>query len=128
MKINFIVEKTSTGFSTYAEKFSEFPIASTGATMTQLKSNVFDAVNSYLEYVEKQPITSDEISLTLDLPQFFEYYKEINAKVLSRRIGMNHTLLSQYVNGIKKPSEKQVQRILMGVRQLGKELAELELV
>jgi len=56
---------------------------------------------------------------------FFEFYKVINAKALSKRIGMNQSLLSQYINGIKKPSPTQIKRILNGVQQIGKELAEV---
>jgi hypothetical protein len=39
---------------------------------------------------------------------------------------MNETLLSQYVNGIKKPSQKQTEKILAGIKSLGKELQQLE--
>jgi hypothetical protein len=127
MKVSFIVERTSTGFSAYAADFSNLPVATTGGTMTELKENILDAVNLYLDYTGKEPVTAEDISASLDLPQFFEYYKVINAKVLSSRIGINNTLLSQYVNGVKKPSEKQVKKILDGVKELGKELAGLEL-
>ena len=41
---------------------------------------------------------------------------------------MNETLLSQYVNGIKKPSKKQVNRIVDGLHEIGRELMELTLV
>jgi len=121
----FIVEKTATGFSAYAEDFETLPVGTTGTTMAELKKNILEAANLYLEHIGKPIITSEDITASLDLPQFFEYYKVINAKVLSSRIGINNTLLSQYVNGNKKPSEKQVQKILNGVRELGKELAEV---
>lgn len=128
MKKYFIVEKTSTGFSAYADDFENLPVGTTGSTMTELKNNILEASNLYLDYNKKPLITTENIVVSLDLPQFFEYYKVINAKVLSSRIGINNTLLSQYVNGNKKPSEKQVQKILNGVRELGRELAGLELV
>jgi hypothetical protein len=35
------------------------------------------------------------------LPQLFDYYKEINAKAISQRAGINQPLLSLYVNGKK---------------------------
>ena len=37
-------------------------------------------------------------------------------------------LLSQYVNGKKNPSKKQVNRIVDGLHEIGKELLELTLV
>jgi DNA-binding transcriptional regulator YdaS (Cro superfamily) len=51
----------------------------------------------------------------------------INAKVMAVRLGINPTLLAQYIQGVKKPSEKQTQKILAGIKQVGKELYELEL-
>jgi transcriptional regulator with XRE-family HTH domain len=68
--------------------------------------------------------TIDEISLEFDLASFFDFYKVINAKALSERIGMNQSLLAQYIKGNKKPSAKQTQRILQGVQQIGRELLE----
>jgi DNA-binding transcriptional regulator YdaS (Cro superfamily) len=50
----------------------------------------------------------------------------INAKALSERIGMNQSLLAQYINGVKRPSAVQTRRILKGVQQVGKELIEMQ--
>lgn len=41
---------------------------------------------------------------------------------------MNKTLLSQYVQGRKKPSEKQKQKILSGIHEIGQELSEINLI
>ena len=81
-----------------------------------------------IEALNKKLIADDQITIKYDLPQFFEYYKEINAKAIAKRVGINASLLSQYVNGKKRPSDKQVKKILIGIRDLGKELIELELV
>jgi hypothetical protein len=56
---------------------------------------------------------------------FSGQYRVINAKALSERIGMNQSLLAQYIKGIKKPSPVQVKRILDGVQQIGRELSEV---
>ncbi|RYU91169.1 XRE family transcriptional regulator [Mucilaginibacter terrigena] len=123
-KINLIVEKTSTGFSAYAE---DLPVFTTGKSMTELKSNILEATNLYQEEVGGDAISLNDINITLDLPQFFDYFKVINAKALSERVGMNQSLLAQYVGGQKKPSVKQVEKILLGIRELGKELTELQI-
>jgi predicted RNase H-like HicB family nuclease len=119
MKITIIVEKTKTGYSAYAEKY---PVYTVGKSLEELKSNILDAVNLLLEKSGKS-ITEDDLKIVLDLPQFFEFYKVINAKALSERIGMNQSLLAQYIKGIKKPSPTQTNRILKGVQQVGRELA-----
>lgn len=127
-KIVFIVEKTDTGFSAFAEDFDNIPAATTGETITELRENILNAYNSVAE-LNNFPLLDnvEDITIQLDLPQFFQYYKIINASVLSSRIGMDKTLLSQYVNGHKKASPKQVKKILGGIKQLGSELASLEL-
>jgi len=117
-----VVEKTSTGFSAYADDFEKTPVGTTGKDMAALRRNILDALN----HKGLKPLSDADITIMLDLQQFFEYYKETNAKSLSQRIGMNQTLLSQYINGIKKPSAKQTHKILEGVRALGRELTQLE--
>ena len=119
MKIEMIVERTKTGYSAYAEKYAVYTV---GKSLQELKANMLEALNLYFESDEKA-ITEKDLKITLDLPQFFEFYKVINAKALSERIGMNQSLLAQYIKGNKKPSPTQTQRILKGVQQIGKELA-----
>lgn len=119
MKIEMIVEKTKTGYSAYAEKY---PVYTAGSSLEELKANILEALNLHFERQGKR-VKEKDLKITLDLPQFFEFYKVINAKALSERIGMNQSLLAQYISGIKKPSATQTQRILQGVQQIGSELA-----
>ncbi|MBB6109733.1 hypothetical protein SAMN05421821_105151 [Mucilaginibacter lappiensis] len=126
--IKFTVGKTSTGFDAYYENNGNVVAVTTGDTIAELKINALEAYNIYAEETGKKSITAEKISFEFDLPSFFEYFPVISAKALSARVGINNTLLSQYVNGIKKPSHKQVQRILTEVKVIGKELSELELV
>ncbi len=95
-----------------------------GATLDELKANIIEALNLFFQEQGKT-IAETDLKITLDLPQFFEFYNVINAKELSERIGMNQSLLAQYIKGIKKPSANQTQRILEGVQQIGRELAEI---
>ena len=119
-----IVERTRTGYSAYAKKYS---VATTGKDLDELKENMVEALNLYFEEKGRR-ITAADIKVTLDLPQFFEFYRVINAKALSERIGMNQSLLAQYVSGKKKPSAAQTERIFKGVRQLGRELSEIDIL
>ncbi|MDQ3015936.1 MAG: helix-turn-helix transcriptional regulator, partial [Bacteroidota bacterium] len=72
-------------------------------------------------------VHKNNIVLQIDLQQFFQYYKVLNSKHLAEKIGMNPTLLSQYVQGRKKPSQQQSDRIMKGIQQIGQELSELKL-
>ncbi len=125
--IIFIVGKTQTGFDAYREEAGNNLIATTGSNMIELKENILEAYNLYLSDSKVPAISIDQITFQYDLPSFFEFYKEINASALGKRIGMHKSLISEYVNGKRKPSEKQVKKILGGVKELAKELSELDL-
>ena len=123
-KISIIVEKTDTGFSAYS---TDYPIFTTGRTIPELIDNAFEAANLYFED-EKIEIKHDNLKFEIDFKQFFKYYKVLNSKFLADKIGMNPTLLSQYVQGHKKPSDKQTEKILYGIHQIGQELSEINLI
>ncbi|HDR51056.1 MAG TPA: XRE family transcriptional regulator [Mariniphaga anaerophila] len=122
-KIKIIVEKTKTGFSAYSE---EYPIFTTGRTIPELINNALEATQ--LNFEEEFEITHENLKFEIDFAQFFQYYKVLNAKFLAEKIGMNPTLLSQYVQGHKKPSENQTEKILSGIHQIGQELSEMNLI
>ncbi|MEA1896519.1 MAG: XRE family transcriptional regulator, partial [Bacteroidota bacterium] len=104
-KIKMIVERTDTGFSAFS---NDFPIFTTGRTIPELIDNAFEASNLY--FGEKGlKITHENLKFEIGFKQFFQYYKVLNSKFLADKIGMNPTLLSQYVQGHKKPSDKQTE-------------------
>lgn len=123
-KINMIVEKTDTGFSAYSEAYSIF---TTGNSILELVNNAYEAVNLYFED-QNVVVSSETVLFEIDFKQFFQYYKVLNSKFLAEKIGMNPTLLSQYVQGHKKPSTKQTEKILAGIHQIGQELSEINLI
>ena len=84
-------------------------------------------ISGVTEMTSQSSLGSTRITLQFDIPSFFEFYKEINASALGKRIGMHKSLISEYVNGKRKPSEKQVQKILGGVKELARELSGLNL-
>ena len=67
------------------------------------------------------------IAFELEMTSVFDVFP-INVKALAERIGLNYTLLSQYATGRKKPSQKQTEKIVEGIQEVGRELAELSLV
>ena len=56
------------------------------------------------------------------LQRFFLTHKEINVAEFARLMGLNPTLLRNYINGFKKPSKAREQEIMDFVHKLGKEL------
>ena len=57
------------------------------------------------------------------MQRFFLVHKEINVAEFARLIGLNPTLLSNYINGFKKPSKEREQEIIDFIHKLGKEMA-----
>jgi len=123
-KITLIVEKTNSGFSAYSE---DYPIFTTGKSIPELINNAYEATEFYFEE-EKIKVEPNHLKFEIDFKQFFKYYKVLNAKFLAEKIGMNATLLSQYVSGTKKPSPKQTEKILSGIHQIGQELSGINLL
>jgi hypothetical protein len=123
-EIPVIIEMTKTGYSAYSENPDVF---TTGEDIPSLYSNLLEALNLACKD-SGYTVTADNLSLRLDLRQFFQYYKVLNANFLAERIGMNPSLLSQYVRGKKQPSSKQTARIIRGIQNIGKELAEIKFV
>ena len=123
-KVTMTIIKEEIGYSATAN-VGEYFIGTQGDNWEELKEMIVDAVNLSFED-DDFTYTIGEIKFKLDLESFFNFYKVINAKALSARIGMNQSLLAQYIKGTKKPSPKQTKRIMEGVQQLGKELAEIE--
>ena len=108
-----ILEKTNTGFSAYA---LDYPVYTTAETIPELLENAFEATKLYFKE-EKVHLERDMIKFEIDFTQFFKYYRVLNAKFLAERIGMHPTLLSQYIQGIKTPSQKQTQKIIHGIQK-----------
>lgn len=98
-KILVVIEKSNTGFSAYSEFY---PVYTTGASMYELIDNAIEAFTFYFENEKFDPV---QIAFEIDFKQFFQYYKVLNSKALAQKIGMNPTLLSQYVRGHSQLAE-----------------------
>lgn len=122
-KIEIKIGKTKTVYSAYANDIDVFTTAS---NIPDLNENLIEALNLSYE-CKGYSVSVENLKLQLDLQQFFQYYKVLNANFLAERIGINPTLLSQYVRGKKNPSPRQTQRIIKGIQTIGIELSELSL-
>ena len=121
--INVVVIKEDLGYSATIT-VGDYFIATEADSFEKLKSKVLDALHFTFDE-EGRKFTQSDLSFEFDLESFFDFYRVINAKALAERIGMNQSLLAQYIRGIKKPSPSQTKRILEGVQQIGKELTDV---
>lgn len=56
------------------------------------------------------------------IQRFFLAHKEINVAEFARSLGINPTLLRNYINGFKKPSKEREQEIIDHIHKLGEEM------
>ena len=56
------------------------------------------------------------------MQRFFLTHKEINVAEFARLMGMNPTLLRNYINGFKKPSKERESEIMEFIHKLGEEM------
>ena len=56
--------------------------------------------------------------------EVFHRFPQLNVSEMARTIGINKSLLSRYIYGIKKPSAERTEQILNALRQLGRDLAD----
>ena len=115
--------KEDIGYSATSSVDNMF-IATEAETYEELKTRILEALNLTFENTGSGYAIND-LRFEFDLESFFDFYRVINAKALSERIGMNQSLLAQYIKGIKRPSHAQTRRILNGVHQIGKELTDV---
>lgn len=71
-------------------------------------------IDSFFE--TKEPNTDNEIG------EIFGRFPQLNVSEIARRIGINKSLLSKYIYGIKTPSETRKKQIIDALHALGQEL------
>lgn len=65
---------------------------------------------------------TEEPDNTNEIAQIFRRFPQLNISEVARGMGINKSLLSKYIYGIKKPSEQRTLEIKDALRGLGKEL------
>ncbi|MBR6933150.1 MAG: DUF2442 domain-containing protein [Bacteroidales bacterium] len=70
-------------------------------------------------FVTAEPDTDNPIA------EVFRKFPQLNVSEVARTIGINKSLLSRYIYGIKKPSAKRTEEILEAIRRLGREMASI---
>ena len=74
-------------------------------------------ISSFFENAE--PDTNNPIA------EVFRRFPQLNVSEVARTIGINKSLLSRYIYGIKNPSAQRTEQILETIRKIGREMAEV---
>ena len=132
-KILVVLEKSDTGYAAYVPDLPG--CIATGPKIDEIKKEIKNAVAFHLEGLRMENLPVPEgfesgytLSYKMDVASLFEWFSGILTKSgVSRITGLNQSLISQYVSGIKNPSSKQTKKIEQALHHLGQELLEIEL-
>lgn len=108
-------------------------IIGTGDTVEQAKEDFEEGYREMVETYQEDgvPVPEElkdlEFEYRYDLSAFYEAHPYLNVTQVARYIGINETLMRQYRRG-QYISEAQLARIQEGIRQIGRELANAELI
>ncbi len=108
---------------------------STGTTLSEVKSNIIEAINFHVEScVENNDFVPEaftgkyEFEYKISVEALLNAYSNIFTKAaLSRITGINQRQLWHYASGLRKPRPLQRKRIEQGLHRLGKELLDIDI-
>jgi predicted RNase H-like HicB family nuclease len=129
--IKVVIEKASKGYTAYVP---ELPgCTSYGRTISEIQQNIKEAIFFHVKGLKEDGIKipstfRGRIVFTYknEIADLFCNYPIINVSAFATRIGMNKNLLSQYINCIKAPSEKQAKKVLCELKKVGNEISKIK--
>ena len=101
-----------------------------GVSYEEVKTNLELMLNEFIaedEGISKQLKKGYKIKYEVDLESVFNLIPEVNITQLAKLIKMNPGLLRQYVSGSKKASEKQTNKVMLGIKLLTEKLKSLQI-
>lgn len=116
---------------TYSRPLEYFPILkeATDDQREAWKINKFGDAIRWEEIDEDIHLSSfyatDEPDTNNVIGDVFRRFPQLNVSEIARTIGIHKSLLSKYIYGTKKPSEKRTEEILDALRQIGRDLAQI---
>ena len=133
MKVTAIIEQNSKGrYSAYInDERIKFGILGEGKT---IEETIKDFKIGYEEmketyFTEGKEFKELEFNFKYDTASFLSAYSSVlSLAAISRLTGLNQGLLSHYITGRKKPTQKTVSKIRNSVREFGNSLCQIELV
>ena len=127
-KIKAILEAGKDGFGV---SFYEIPnVFGFGESVEEAKADAEAALVGFIEILEKcgKPVPDElsgsyEIDFEFETEALLKHIEGIVTKTaLAKASGINPAQLSHYSSGLKKPRQKQRERIVKGLHKLGQDL------
>jgi len=128
-RLNIIIESTEDSIWGRWETDKDL-VVSSGANLEELKQNMVEAINLYLEEANLDPLDLDSVKFEIhvDLENLFGINDYINISKLAEHAGLNKSLLRQYARGLKYPSIKQAMKIERALKDIGSNLVNTRII
>lgn len=135
-KIEIIFEKGDGEWWGRIEALKLFLITTVAPTQAEVVENIKDLLADWIEHEGQQSQdwknvkveTEVKFSYAYDLAGFFQNFPVLKIGELAKLAGLNQSLLRQYVLGLKYPSQKQVEKLETAAQELGKKLAQIQIL
>jgi len=133
MKAEVIIERGADGtYSAYIGSDNvPFGLIGDGRTVQETMSDFLNSADEMKEYYQEQGKEFPEIEwkFKYDVASFLQYYAfAFTLAGLERITGVNQGQLSHYINGVRKPSSKTVQKIESRLHDFAKEIGQVNFV
>lgn len=131
MKVEIVLEKSTTGYSAFSKDLPG--LTTSGDSIEEIKENFKEVIElqaDYLKDINKEDQADEllkaDLIYYLDLETFFDYYSMFNKSKLAEYLGINSSLLRRMSkdNNIEL-SEKKANQIEKGLHKLADELKDI---
>lgn len=133
MKAEVIIERGSDGtYSAYIGSDNvPFGLIGDGKTVQETIADFLNSAEEMKEYYKEQEKEFPEMEwkFKYDVASFLQYYAfAFTLAGLERITGVNQGQLSHYINGVRKPSPKTIQKIESRLHDFAKEIGQVNFV
>lgn len=131
--IKVIIERADNNYSAYLDGIDG--IVTTGASVDEIKSNMYDAINALIEECQEfncevpEELQGDyELVFQMDVKSLLDFYSGVFSKAgLERITGINQKQLWHYASGGRNPRPEQAIKLEVALHKLGRELLSISL-
>jgi hypothetical protein len=119
-----IIEQAKDGTLWGRLQYGEDLLTTSGSNFEELRRNFCEQLEGFYQ-VDASKL---KFEFGYDIGAFFERYSELNVSAIAEKAGINASLMRQYKNRMKFPSQAQVQKIEDAIHLIGQALANVSLV